>query len=269
MDDPETTADGEHPDVVRLHAEVRQHLRDELLGDDSFVPVLVLVFVLLALLVLGPDHVTVRIATTMLAVIIVMLTARRARVHPRTRRVMDVIALVIGALSVTQVLASEGWSDSPEVIAFGGSLLLAAVILMSVPAILRRVLVSRKVTISILAGALVAYLLIGLFFALTYAGTAVVVEPFFTDLSDPTTADVTYFSYITITTVGYGDLSPVAGAARSLAVLEAIIGQVFLVTIVARVVSNMGADRTERFRSVTEAAASDSAQLAAEERDDE
>ena len=49
-------------------------------------------------------------------------------------------------------------------------------------------------------------------------------------------ADFAYFSYITMATVGYGDLTPATGLPRTNAVLEALIGQIFLVVLVARLV---------------------------------
>ena len=49
-------------------------------------------------------------------------------------------------------------------------------------------------------------------------------------------ADFAYFSYITMATVGYGDLSPATGLPRTNAVLEALMGQIFLVVLVARLV---------------------------------
>ena len=45
-----------------------------------------------------------------------------------------------------------------------------------------------------------------------------------------------YFSFITLTTVGYGDITPIAPLARSLAILEALIGQFFVAVLVARLV---------------------------------
>ena len=234
-----------HPDAQheqQLNEAVRAELRRELLGSESFIPVLLLVLLLLALIVLGPTNATTRTATAILAGTIVLLTTRRSRVRPRTRRAMDAAAVACGGLAAVQTIAAGRW-ESPAWLTVAGLALLATVTFMSVPAVLRRVLTSRRVSVNILAGALVAYLLIGLFFAFSIAAVAEVVEPYFVELADPTVADTTYFSFITITTVGYGDLAPAAGAARSLAVLEAVIGQVFLVTIVARVVSNLGAER--------------------------
>ena len=55
-----------------------------------------------------------------------------------------------------------------------------------------------------------------------------------------------YFSFITLTTVGYGDLTPYTDVARTAAVCEAVLGQVFLVTAVARIVSLLGSSRSDR-----------------------
>ncbi|MEZ5208161.1 MAG: potassium channel family protein [Acidimicrobiales bacterium] len=178
----------------------------------------------------------------MLAVVVVLLTVQRARVKRSARTWMDVIIVAFGSLAFAEVVVSTT-TDTPTVVTFIGKTLLAFVVLMSVPAVLRRVLVSHRIDLNVLAGALVAYLLIGLFFALLYGAVSTVVDPFFAQLDDPAIADDTYFSFITIATVGYGDLSPAPGVPRSLAVLEAVIGQVFLVTIVARVVSNLGSER--------------------------
>jgi hypothetical protein len=56
-------------------------------------------------------------------------------------------------------------------------------------------------------------------------------------------AEEVYFSFITLTTVGYGDIAPVAAAARMTSALEALFGQLYLVTIVAVIVSNVGSRR--------------------------
>ena len=54
-----------------------------------------------------------------------------------------------------------------------------------------------------------------------------------------TTADYLYFSFMTQTTVGYGDLTAAGNLGRACAVLEALVGQLYLVTVVALVVSRM------------------------------
>ncbi|WP_433829908.1 potassium channel family protein [Actinoplanes sp. CA-015351] len=90
-----------------------------------------------------------------------------------------------------------------------------------------------------LLGALAAYLLIGMSFGFAYECMAVLQPgPLFGSEGDPGLADALFFSFVTMTTTGYGDLVPDGNPAQSLAVLEALIGQLFLVTAVAKVVDN-------------------------------
>ena len=63
--------------------------------------------------------------------------------------------------------------------------------------------------------------------------------PFFAESVEPTSADYLYFSFITQTTVGYGDLSAAGNLGRACAVLQALIGQIYLVTIVALLVARL------------------------------
>jgi voltage-gated potassium channel Kch len=63
--------------------------------------------------------------------------------------------------------------------------------------------------------------------------------PFFAGDPDTDRSDFLYFSYVTLSTVGYGDLSPVSDLGRMLAVAESLIGQIYLVTVVALIVANL------------------------------
>ena len=86
-------------------------------------------------------------------------------------------------------------------------------------------------------GAICIYVLIGMMFAFTYATIDLLgSEPFFVQTKVATTADYLYFSFVTITTVGYGDFTAASGLGRALASLEALLGQVYLVTVVATIV---------------------------------
>ncbi len=70
--------------------------------------------------------------------------------------------------------------------------------------------------------------------------------PFFVQTEKPTGVDFIYFSLITITTTGFGDLSPVANLGRMMAGVEAILGNLYLVTVVALFVSNLGRTRKDK-----------------------
>lgn len=98
-----------------------------------------------------------------------------------------------------------------------------------------------------LAAALSLYLLVGLIFALLFALVEKILPGSFhftdsrvNDPSDKTLTQLIYFSYVTLATLGYGDIVPLSGPAKGLAILEAIIGQIYLVVVVARLVSLYG-----------------------------
>lgn len=105
---------------------------------------------------------------------------------------------------------------------------------------------AKRVTSEVLFGALALYLLIGLVFALTFTvveawqpgslslpgGTS---GPALSDASQFST--ISYFSYVTLTTLGYGDIGPLTPMARSLVTLEALMGQLFIAVMIARLVA--------------------------------
>ena len=104
--------------------------------------------------------------------------------------------------------------------------------------IVRRVLARPVVTIQSIYGAVSAYLIIGLMFAALYStidhltGT-----PFFVNGELANTQTFQYFSFTTLTTLGYGDFTAANSGGRAVAVMEALVGQVFLATLVARLVA--------------------------------
>jgi hypothetical protein len=96
-----------------------------------------------------------------------------------------------------------------------------------------------RVTLDRVMGAIVLYLLLGLVFAFAYESVFRQVPGAFAGALDgPDTLERwAYFSFVTLTTVGYGDITPVAKIARALATFEAFIGQLYPAIILARLVS--------------------------------
>jgi Ion channel len=114
----------------------------------------------------------------------------------------------------------------------------ALLLLMAVIMVVRRVLAKRTVTIQSIYGALSAYLIIGLMFASGFAAVDhLSTTDFFADNEPANTQTFQYFSFTTLTTLGYGDFTAGENGGRSIAVLEALTGQVFLATLVARLVA--------------------------------
>jgi hypothetical protein len=117
----------------------------------------------------------------------------------------------------------------------------------SIVSILIFIFTAHRVTLNLLCSSLCIYLLMGVLWAVAYSTTAIVNPAAFIYnvpghaqkgmvLDSGTSAEALYFSYVTLTTLGYGDIVPGVPVARSLATLEAIMGQLVLTVLVARLV---------------------------------
>lgn len=164
-----------------------------------------------------------------LTLVLVLRTTR----DPVGSRWWDVVVVALAVVVGGPAAAREG-TDLNLLLT---SAVLAVVIALQIALVARRLVRHRRVTLSTAAGALTIYLLLGSFFAGVYgvlaAGTQ---EPLFASGTNGSSLDRLYFSFITLTTVGYGDLTPGSDLARVTVVLEALGGQLYLVTVVALVV---------------------------------
>jgi hypothetical protein len=108
----------------------------------------------------------------------------------------------------------------------------------SLVAIIARISRHDHVSGQTLLGAMCCYVLFGLVYTFLYAAIARLQStPFLSPPGQHTLSDYLFFSYTTLTTTGYGNLVPVTGLGRALSMLEALMGQLFLVTVVARLVA--------------------------------
>jgi Ion channel len=114
----------------------------------------------------------------------------------------------------------------------------ALLVTATLPITINRVLHHGRVTYETVLGALCAYVLIGLLFAFLYLAVNDFRDaPFFAQPGPHTQGEFLYFSFVALTTLGFGDLSPSVGLPQALTVIEALAGSVFLVTLVARLVT--------------------------------
>ena len=143
------------------------------------------------------------------------------------------------------VVASS--STQPTSVFFLLNILLVA----TVPVVIARSLWRRQVIdVHTVLGAVCIYVLLGMMFAFVYAAIdGIGDEAFFVQTTQATTPDFLYFSFITQTTVGYGDFTAAHDLGRALAVVEALTGQLYLVTIIAVLVSRLSRARRARILS--------------------
>jgi hypothetical protein len=202
---------------------------------------LLFLLILLSLVLTAANTKWLKIAAVLVQGGVVLFAFLAARAGRRAWRV----AVVLVPLAVILGIAGRfGDSRAAEAVAAAMNLVLpaAAIVVLG-----RRIVMEPFVSSRTIIGLLCVYLLIGMTFAATYITIAVVSgEPFFVQTDHAQPVDFTYFSLVTLATVGYGDLTAANPMPRMLAAIEGLTGQLYLVTVVAVAVSRV---RTRRDRS--------------------
>ena len=210
----------------------RTRLRDAHIHDDfgTLLALLIVTFLVSGL----AEFIWARMLTGLLQ--LSMLAVAYFSTRGRRSHVVTWILISFGVLSIGLTI---GFAESQTQAHGLAAMLVAAVYLGILVSVGRRVLSQRRVNMEMLMGALCVYFLIGLMFSDVYlAIDAFSAEPLFGRVVPR--SDFSYFSFITLTTVGYGDIIATIDIGRRVAVIEAMTGQVFLATAVARLVSLYG-----------------------------
>jgi hypothetical protein len=149
------------------------------------------------------------------------------------------ICAVVGLLAASLILRARGGDATLDVCLQALAWLLIALVIMWV--VTRAVFEAGRITYHRVIGAVLLYLTIGLLFVALYTLVGTLSPSAFQGLTiaerKSLPSDLVYFSFATLTTVGYGDIVPVHPLARSLSNLEAIVGQLYPATLLARLVS--------------------------------
>lgn len=227
-DEPTRTA----ADESRRLPRPGKRLAEAMLSADSYGAVLlsILITYAMAVIVTGDQA---RTLVLVLQIVTVWLVFRVSHARPAVRSATNVLLAIAGVIAVLNLLALTG--SSPGQFLFAAS---CALYLIAPVAIVRYIVLRRVVDLETILGAVAAYILIGMFFAFAYRWIGDVGSgAFFGAQGDGTLADDLFFSFTTLTTIGYGSLVPAGNPGQSFAVAEGLIGQLFLIVAVAKAVS--------------------------------
>jgi hypothetical protein len=212
--------------------------RREIVLRQRYGLLLACLFLLFVVLGVAPGSPWQDALITALAAATLVLALRAGEVTPRVTVPATVAAAAV-TIAVAVVAASGAESETAARVAAG------ALVFLAPPAIAVGVVRGLRkrggATIQAIMGVLCIYLLMGMFCAFLYGSIdRLGGAPFFTGGASATASNCLYFSFTTLTTVGYGDLTARSDLGHTIAVTEALIGQIYLVTVVALLVSGLG-----------------------------
>jgi hypothetical protein len=163
----------------------------------------------------------------------VAVVLRVTQAHARVQHIAWVVLAAAGIATVTVALIGA----RGDVLDIGLASASMIAFLIAPTAIIRHQVQRRGLDVEALLAATAAYALVGMFFTLVYNLVALltVAPTFGTEVVDSLSTQL-FFSFTTLTTTGYGNIVPVSPGVQGIAVAEAITGQLFLITAVARII---------------------------------
>jgi voltage-gated potassium channel len=161
---------------------------------------------------------------------------QQAAAYPRFRLSSRLLVLLWLILNLPLPWSESVWVTS------AAAAILAALILSMLWLVALRLVKADRVDAELLCGAFGAYLLLGVFWALTYDIISAIAPASFASPGGvaPSRSALLYFSFTTLTTTGYGDITAVNPVVRMWSIFEAIIGTMYNATVIARLVSLYG-----------------------------
>jgi hypothetical protein len=190
------------------------------------------VLVVVATIALPDDRLGRGLSLVVQALLLTMVTAAARDV---TGRLITAIALAAGVLGAVSALGAA----VPEALLLGLSGALAAAMIWVVAGGVSALVRAEGVTDQAVGGGLTMYLLIGLAFSDIVGAISTAPGAFFAQGTDGTSGERVYYSFTTLTTTGFGDFTARTDFGRSVAVLEMLVGQIYLVVVVALLVGNL------------------------------
>jgi len=189
--------------------------------------------VVVATIALPDNNVGRGFALLLQALLLVMVTVAARDSAGRILSAIGLAAAALGGISAAGVTI-------PSWIALGLSSALAAAMITTMAIGIVALIRSEGVNVQAVAGGLAMYLLVGMAFSDMIGAVAAVGDGYyFAQGTDGTSGERIYYSFVSLTTTGFGDLTPSNEVGRALAVLEVLIGQIYLVVVVALLVGNL------------------------------
>jgi len=215
--------------------------RDPDEGPGGFGKLLAALLAAFAVQGISPSGKLSQIIVTGLLAVTLLLALLAADVRPRVIQGAVFLSSALMALSVAGALSGHTDGASSRIANMVLVVLAPPAVVVGVMRHLRH---RNKVTVETVFGALCLYLLIGMFFAFLYgAMDRLGGQAFFANGATASVAHCIYFSFTTLATIGYGDFTAASNLGHTLSITEGLIGQVYLVTIVAVIVTNLGRAR--------------------------
>ena len=212
-------------------------------GKERYGLALILILGVMVFIMAAPDQPWTRATALGLQGAALFASLRAAQSDMRLRVSVGVLIGLALAAGINLTIFDSDFG--PDFVAWASLVLVLLAAPVIALGIVRQVKEHRQITVHTMMGVLCIYLLLGLAFASAFdVINAVSGDPFFRagDGADDL-SNYLYFSLTTITTAGLGDFAPAEGIGRSLTAAEALIGQIYLVTIVAVIVANLGRKR--------------------------
>jgi hypothetical protein len=219
-----------------------RRLREFLAGPDRYGAVLIVLIAIFVMLGLSEDSRWLRLVVVPALIVTLEFILSTSGASRRVRHSTWVVDGIVVMVAVTQVLFFNAGKPYATYMAC------AAITVTGMVFVFRRILEHAVISTETLFAAASMYVLIGLSFAFILLSVAMIVGPDYLSGAERQPSDYVYASFITMTTVGYGDIVPVAKSARVLMSLEALTGVLFLATIISRLVSGFGQSRTDVVR---------------------
>ena len=214
------------------HNPAHKSMWERLIEGDSYGTLMILIVVAYTVMAVTEDSKWSRTIVGVCFGAILLLSLHTSHVRGKVIRFVAVIVAVF----VVWCIVIAGLDTQPFI---GAGHIMIALVITTPGVILWRVFRHPVINFETILGSIDAYMLLGISFAAVYRMLDDVAPHFFAQ-GAASGVKYLYFSFVVITTLGFGDLTPRTDLGRVIVSLEALVGQVFLVTIVAVLVSNLG-----------------------------